>query len=130
VPVEARSILRLTLVLCTQVWDIGGQSASSKMLGLYIHRASCIFLCYDVTNRESFHSVEDWLLAVKGGLAAANKERTNEELDDEPPPVPLYYLTGNKIDIHGKREVPEKQHEDFIQQQDLAGGAFSPTHSR
>jgi len=100
------------------------------MLGLYIHRASCIFLCYDVTNRESFHSVEDWLLAVKGGLAAANKERTNEELDDEPPPVPLYYLTGNKIDIHGKREVPEKQHEDFIQQQDLAGGAFSPTHSR
>ena len=105
-----------------QVWDIGGQSASSKMLGLYIHRASCIFLCYDVTNRESFHSMEDWLQAVKGGLAAANKERADDD-DDEPPPVPLFYLTGNKIDIHGKREVPEKQHQGFISDHKLAGGA-------
>lgn len=104
-----------------QVWDVGGQSASSKMLGLYLHGASCVFLCYDVTNMESFHSIEDWLQAVRAGAAASERERKPEDEAVEPP---LLYLTANKIDIHGRREVQQKQHDDFIRSQKLTGGFF------
>ena len=43
-----------------QMWDIGGQSISSKMLHNYIFGAHAILLCYDITNYESFANLEDW----------------------------------------------------------------------
>ncbi len=37
-----------------QVWDIGGQSIGSGMLSRYIGGASVVFVCYDVTDAQSF----------------------------------------------------------------------------
>jgi GTPase SAR1 family protein len=33
-----------------QIWDIGGQSIGSKMLGNYIFGSQAILICYDITN--------------------------------------------------------------------------------
>ncbi len=45
---------RLTLPgnvqVALQIWDIGGQSIGSKMLGNYIFGSQAILVCYDVTN--------------------------------------------------------------------------------
>ena len=48
-----------------QMWDIGGQSISSKMLHNYIFGAHAILLCYDITNYESFANLEDWRARVE-----------------------------------------------------------------
>ena len=37
-----------------QVWDIGGQSIFSKMIGTYIYEANAVVLTYDITNQQSF----------------------------------------------------------------------------
>ena len=33
-----------------QIWDIGGQSIFSKMIGTYIFEANAVVLAYDITN--------------------------------------------------------------------------------
>ena len=33
-----------------QIWDIGGQSIFSKMIGTYIYEANAVVLTYDITN--------------------------------------------------------------------------------
>ena len=51
--------------IAMQLWDIGGQSISSKMLNNYIYGAHAILLCYDITNYESFANLEDWRRAAR-----------------------------------------------------------------
>ena len=48
-----------------QLWDIGGQSIGSKMLGNYIYGAQVVLLCYDITNYQSFQNLEDWYRLVR-----------------------------------------------------------------
>lgn len=43
----------------TQIWDIGGQSLSSKNLPNYVLGSSVLFLCYDVTDPQSFGDLVD-----------------------------------------------------------------------
>lgn len=50
-------VLRGESAVNLQVWDIGGQSISSKMLPKYILGAHMIFLCYDITDPQSFADV-------------------------------------------------------------------------
>ena len=38
--------------IALQMWDIGGQSIGSKMVGNYIGGAHAVLLCYDITNYE------------------------------------------------------------------------------
>lgn len=52
-------------VISLRVYDIGGQSLNSKNLKQYLSGASVIFLVYDVTNRESFQNLDDWLNQVR-----------------------------------------------------------------
>ena len=82
-----------------QVWDIGGQQLSSKMLPKYIYGANVVFLCYDVTDPQSFSDVDDWLGLVKRTFVTAGK------------PLPNMYLVGNKIDLLHLRKVREKVHD-------------------
>ena len=48
-----------------QVWDVGGQSVSSKMITKYIHGAHAILLVYDITNYQTFENLSDWLAIVR-----------------------------------------------------------------
>ena len=101
-----------------QVWDIGGQSLGSRMLGQYVWGAGLVFLCYDVTDAQSFADAEDWLALVRkppapgsgGGAAPA------------PPAPPAIYLLGNKVDLEQFRCVTEKMHDAFVAAHGLAGG--------
>lgn len=93
-----------------QVWDIGGQSIGSKMLGKYIFGANVCFLCYDVTDMQSFTDVEDWLALVRRSVAVGVDEK------------PRVFLVGNKIDLMHLRKVTQERHERFIADNGLDGG--------
>ena len=69
--------------IALQLWDIGGQSVSSKMITKYIHGAHAVLLVYDITNYQTFENVMDWLGIVKQNI---------EKKED----MPYTALVGNK----------------------------------
>lgn len=83
-----------------QMWDIGGQSIGSKMVGSYIGGAQAVLLCYDITNYESFANLEDWLRLV---LRAFPTDKAR----------PLIALVGNKTDLRHLTAVRTDQHQKF-----------------
>ena len=101
--------------LLLQVWDIGGQSINSKMLAKYLFGTNLVLLCYDVTDAQSFHDLEDWCRVAKsygGGGATATVGGS---------PM-LVYLLGNKIDLVAHRVVSEDKHQAFVRAHELQGG--------
>ena len=95
------------------VFDIGGQSIRSLNLPAYIGSAEAVFLCYDVTNAESFRNLEDWLLLIR----------------KHAPKKASIHLVGNKVDMIGQRQVESTQHDVFIRENGLSGGAFTSAKS-
>ena len=72
-----------TVQIAMQLWDIGGQSVSSKMITKYIHGANAVMLVYDITNYQTFENLADWLTIVKQSVGSNGK-------------LPHITLVGNK----------------------------------
>ena len=92
--------IRGTRRLKLQVWDIGGQSVGSRMLPKYIYGAHVIFLCYDVTDPQSFRDLEDWLRlarrVVGGGPGVCGAPAPPPSLAGRP--RAKLYAVGNKVE--------------------------------
>mmetsp|Transcript_16378 Transcript_16378/g.42434 ORF Transcript_16378/g.42434 Transcript_16378/m.42434 type:complete len:259 (-) Transcript_16378:290-1066(-) len=112
--------LRTNKTVSLQVWDIGGQSITSKMIGNYVYGSHVVFLCYDVTDASSFYSCDDWLANVHRTYAAQKTSDVPGEVK-KPPSV---YLVALKIDLIGQRVVTPEAHERFVQENGLDGGYF------
>ena len=97
------------------VWDIGGQSLSSKNLPNYMAGASAVFICYDVTDPQSFADASDWVSQVNRSVSSSSSSSSKSKL-------PSLYLLGNKIDLIGNRLVSDKSHKEFISSHGLSGG--------
>jgi len=96
-----------------QIWDIGGQAATSKMLNKYIHGADAIVLVYDITNLSSFENISDWMSVVK------NQYTTDEKK------LPFLALVGNKKDLAHLREVKVDNHLTFCEKNHAIGSMVS-----
>ena len=99
--------------LVLQVWDIGGQSINSKMIGKYLFGAQVVLLCYDVTDAQSFSDLDDWCRVAKcygGGTEGLSAKALH------------LYLVGNKIDLVAHRVISSEKHDEFIRKQKLKGG--------
>jgi small GTP-binding protein len=94
---EKQVSIRSTLI-SLRVWDIGGQSLSSPNLKSYISHADALMLVYDVTNSQSFANMEDWLLQIQRHA-----------------PHAVIYVVGNKVDLIARRQISEKQHDQFLE---------------
>mmetsp|Transcript_56285 Transcript_56285/g.50631 ORF Transcript_56285/g.50631 Transcript_56285/m.50631 type:complete len:249 (+) Transcript_56285:70-816(+) len=92
--------------IALQLWDIGGQSVSSKMITKYIHGANAVLLVYDITNYQTFENVIDWLSIVKQNIE--NKED-----------MPYTALVGNKYDLQHLRTVKVSRHKELCDKQKL-----------
>ena len=97
-----------------QVWDIGGQSISSKMLPSYIYGADVIFLCYDVTDPQSFADMDDWYSMVKRTFVDPVTGRREK--------MPQRFLVGNKVDLIHLRKITDEAHRRFTTENQLNGG--------
>lgn len=68
------------------IWDTAGQEQYRSMAPMYARDAKASLLVYDVTSRDSFNELENWI----------------EILDDNSVP---FILLGNKQDLDDRREV-------------------------
>lgn len=82
-----------------QLWDIGGQSISSKMIHHYIHGAHAVLLCYDITNYDSFANLEDWYRVVRATFKSED--------------LPFVGVLANKCDLSHLRAVKSDVHNRF-----------------
>jgi len=51
-----------------QIFDIGGQDHFARMRSAFSDGAKGIFLAFDVTRRDSFYSLDNWISSIKDGL--------------------------------------------------------------
>ena len=47
------------------LWDTAGQERFRSFVSFYIKKAHIIYLCYDITNRDSFNNLTLWLNIIK-----------------------------------------------------------------
>ena len=94
-----RMVLPGSVHVALQIWDIGGQSIGSKMLGTYVYGAQAVVLIYDITNYQSFVNLEEWLQVVNQTFPAGDK--------------PYMALVGNKTDLFHQQVVKLDKHNKF-----------------
>ncbi len=80
-----------------QIWDFAGERRFRIFLPSYARGATGCLLCYDITRRTSFDSLEEWYGIVK-----------NNAVD------PVFILVGEKLDLADvRRSVETDQAENF-----------------
>ena len=66
-----------------QIWDTAGQDRFRAITKNYYKGANGIILIYDVTNRQSYENVKNWITQIR----------------EEANPNVVIYLAGNKVDV-------------------------------
>ena len=85
-----------------QLWDTGGQEFVMSLLPFYFSGAAGGVLVYDITNRNSFNSLDYWLKQIRQNAGE----------------VPVV-LAGNKVDIADKRKVSTEEAQAFAADKNL-----------
>ena len=80
-----------------QIWDTAGQESFRSITRIFYRGANCVFLCYDITRKETFQNVQEWLMEIKQHAA----------------PDVVVYLIGNRVDEEEKREVLKVSAEEY-----------------
>jgi Ras-related protein Rab-1A len=83
-----------------QIWEIGGNEIFRNIVSCYYKNCQGILLTFDVTNKESFENVQNWLSHIK--------ENGNESTNDIPK-----IIIGNKNDLEKMRKVSYEEAYDF-----------------
>nr|XP_004610661.1 unnamed protein product [Sorex araneus] len=86
-----------------QLWDTAGQERYRCITQQFFRKADGVIVMYDLTARQSFLSVRQWLSTVE------------EAVGDHLPVL----LLGNKIDIEKEREVPRGLGEQLAKENNL-----------
>jgi Ras-related protein Rab-1A len=74
-----------------QIWDTAGQERFKTITSAYYRGADGIIIVYDITDRNSFAHIKDWL------------DDVNKYTDDNP----LKIIVGNKIDLIKDKQINE-----------------------
>ena len=85
------------------IWDTAGQERFKNITKNYLHGANGIFYVYDITNKESFLRLKNWLNDSKGNIS------TDAEM----------IIVGNKIDLEEKRLVKIETVKEFGEKHDI-----------
>ena len=93
------------------IWDTAGQERFKTITSTYYKGAHGIILVYDITDRESFNNVNNWLAEVKKHAG----------------PHVVKLLVGNKCDLEQERVVTTKEGQDFA---DSLGISFLETSAK
>ena len=80
-----------------QIWDTAGQERFKNIIASYYRGAHGILLIYDVTDKESFKNLSNWLIEIEKN-ASKNV---------------LKVLIGNKTDLEEKRAITYSQGKEF-----------------
>jgi len=86
-----------------QIWDTAGQEKFRSITRSYYRGTTGALLVYDITRRETFEHLTDWL----------------EDCRKYSNPNMVIMLIGNKCDLEEKRAVPREEGEKFAKQNGL-----------
>ncbi|KAJ0056535.1 hypothetical protein NL108_010239, partial [Boleophthalmus pectinirostris] len=78
-----------------QIWDTAGQQRFKTITTAYYRGANGIMLVYDITNKKSFDSLQDWIRDMEQH-ASSDVERI---------------ILGNNCDLDDKRQVSKESGE-------------------
>ena len=81
-----------------QIWDSAGQERFRSLIPNYIRGSSLIFLVFDISRKESFEHLNEWITFI------TNIENGN------------IIIIGNKIDLQENREIKKEEAEKFCQE--------------
>jgi small GTP-binding protein len=71
-----------------QIWDTAGADTYRTLVPIYMRNAQIALLVFDLTNRESFNNVSEWIATLR---------RSSDECE--------VALVGNKCDLASEREI-------------------------
>ena len=80
-----------------QIWDTAGQENFRSITRAYYKNSVCAMVVYDITSKESFEHVQNWIQDIK----------------DQSPKTVLIVLIGNKIDLEENRVVSYDEGSEF-----------------
>ena len=82
------------------LYDTAGQEKFRSLIPMYTRDANIILLVYDITNRDSFNHLPEWL-----------KDLTNINLDEV-----ILAVVANKIDLADKRDITLEEGKKFAEE--------------
>ena len=85
------------------LYDTAGQEKFRSLIPMYTRDANIILLVYDISSKDSFLHLSDWL-----------KDLTNIKKEDV-----IFAVVGNKTDLDDRREVNSDEGENFAKQQNF-----------
>ena len=94
-----------------QIWDTAGQERFKNIISSYYRGAHGILLLYDVTDKESFKNLSNWLIEIE--------KNASKNI--------LRILIGNKCDLEDKRVITHAQGKEFA---DTYGLKFIETSAK
>ena len=86
-------------VIILNLWDTAGQERFKSLIPSYIKDSAVAIVCYDVTNKESFISVDKWIEDAK----AIREDNV------------LLILVGNKADMDSTRQVTYEEGKEYAE---------------
>ena len=72
-----------------QIWDTAGQENFRSITRAYYKNSVCALVVYDITNRDSFNNISNWV----------------EDCKNQSPKTIFMVLVGNKSDLNDKRVI-------------------------
>ena len=94
-----------------QIWDTAGQETFKSITRSYYRSAAGALLVYDITCRDTFNNINNWVQEVK--------EHGNDKI--------TIMLIGNKIDLEKNREVSTEEGRKFARER---GMLFAETSAK
>ena len=85
------------------LYDTAGQEKFRSLIPMYTREAKIILLVYDISNKDSFIHLPDWL----------------KDLHDIKKEEVIFALVGNKMDLGEKRQVSEEEGKKFAEENDF-----------
>ena len=86
-----------------QIWDTAGQENFRSIARAYYKNSICACIVYDITNRNSFNSVQSWI----------------DDCTKQTPKSILLLLIGNKNDLNDRREVQYEEGAEFAKKRNM-----------
>ena len=82
-------------IIQIKLWDTAGQEIFHSLTKNFYRKADGIIIVYDITNKESFDRIQDWVKSVY------DNTDTYKEIQ--------MIIVGNKIDLEENREVSKEE---------------------
>ena len=82
-------------IVKVKIWDTAGQEIFHSLTKNFYRKADGIIIVFDITNKESFDKIHDWIKSVHDNI------ETYREIQ--------IIIVGNKIDLEEKRQVTKEE---------------------